>query len=131
MIEQETSFRTELATAGLESYNLRQLRALEWSSESSLHTPSNTPALPSYSREGLWKLQDQHPMQYVFKIFWEQKQKPNFKKRKHLEQPVLSLMKHWSHIKRDFFIKWLCNIWRMLSTISAYLLKDQSVGMCA
>lgn len=100
VIEKGTALGTDLTTAALGSYRIRQVRALE-KEDTILHPLSqgNTPTLPGYSKEELRAFQGQDPILGVFRRFWEQKRKPTFKERKDLAKPVLSLLKHWPHIR--------------------------------
>ena len=100
VIGKGTTLGTELTTAGLDSYKIRQVRALE-NGDPIVHSiaQGNTPTLPGYSKQELSSFQSQDPVLSVFRTFWEEKRKPNFKERNDLSKPVRSLLKHWSHIR--------------------------------
>lgn len=85
VIGKGTTLGTELTTAGLDSYKIRQVRALE-NGDPIVHSiaQGNTPTLPGYSKQELSSFQSQDPVLSVFRTFWEEKRKPNFKERNYL-----------------------------------------------
>lgn len=100
LIRKGTSLGTELTTACLESCKIRQMRATENGDGSGSAAQGNTPTLAGYSKDDLRAFQVQDPVLGPFRKFWDSKTKPNFKERKHLDQPVLSLVnKHWPYIR--------------------------------
>ncbi|KAJ8009558.1 hypothetical protein DPEC_G00090130 [Dallia pectoralis] len=99
-IHRGTALETELVGVGMESFKVRQIRALEaggcvvgGTCQENIHT------LPGYSREELLSFQQQDALIGGFRAFWEKKRKPNGKERKSLSKPVRSLLKHWNRVR--------------------------------
>ncbi|KAJ7999930.1 hypothetical protein DPEC_G00199510 [Dallia pectoralis] len=99
-IHRGTALETELVGVGMESFKVRQIRALEAGGCVVGGTcQENTHTLPGYSREELLSFQQQDAVIGGFRAFWEKKRKPNGKERKSLSKPVRSLLKHWNRVR--------------------------------
>lgn len=95
-----TALGLDLLAAGIERYDVRQLRVSEVNENTGGEVAcGNTLTLPGYSRTELRQLQETDPTISMFRKFWSRKGKPTRQERLGLSKPVLALLKQRHKIR--------------------------------